>query len=227
MVLRKPTLNELNYECANLIFQEIQQIRQEKGIVVIGLPGGRSTAGIYKIFKEQDFDWRNIHFFLVDERLVPIDHKDSNYKVIMESFGNDLLATGKITPNQLHPYRLENTLDQYTKELEKLGGFDILLLGVGEDGHCAALFPNHPSILNEEEGFIAMKDSPKPPPERMTASRKTLLKAKVGFAFFIGESKLDALKQFLNKNIKIEQCPIKLVSFLPKHYEATDLRWMN
>jgi 6-phosphogluconolactonase len=226
MVLKQnPILNDLARECADLIFSEIQQIRDRQGHVVVGLPGGRSTAAIYHIFKTKEFNWVNVHFFPVDERMVPLDHPDSNFKLIMDSFGTELIRNGKMSQNQFHPYQIGAYLEEYSAELKNFGGFDIIILGVGEDGHCAALFPNHHSIRNGTNAFFTMKDSPKPPPHRMTASRSLLLQAKLGIALFINETKLDALRRFLDNNIDIEQCPIKLVNRLSKHYEFTDLTW--
>jgi 6-phosphogluconolactonase len=61
------------------------------------------------------------------------------------------------------------------------------------------------------------------PPQRMTASRNLLLKSKVACTLFLNESKRDALQNFLNNQVLIKQCPIKLVNSIPKHFEFTDI----
>jgi 6-phosphogluconolactonase len=223
MLIQNTNLEELNLESSKIFFSEIENIRNIKENIIIGLPGGRSLTGIYKIFHDAIFDWRGVHFFLVDERMVSINNEESNFKLIMDSFGTSLVKKGKIPEINFHPFKIENGLPSYNELFTYFGGFDIILLGVGEDGHCAALFPNHWSIQNEREIFFSINDSPKFPKDRMTASHTILTHAKVSIAFFINEIKRDALNKFLNKNLQIEQCPIKLVNQIPKHYEFTDI----
>jgi len=70
--------------------------------------------------------------------------------------------------------------------------FDLILISSGEDGHVAALFPNHHSVRKQAEYFLTMNDSPKPPPERMTASLSLLKRSTIALVLFYGEGKKDA-----------------------------------
>jgi len=221
----KTNLKHLYQDCADAIFTEISKRRRPNQPLVLALPGGRSITGIYRIFSESDFDWTGVHFFLVDERMVPITEPESNYKLIMESFGNTLIQRGLVKSENFHPFLIEKGLAAYNQEILRFGKIDLVLLGVGEDGHCAALFPNHHSITNTLNQYITFNDSPKPPKERMSASRTMLSQVYVAFTLFIGESKRDALTRFFNNNVQIEECPIKIVNNLTTHYEFTDLPW--
>lgn len=226
MVLNSnPNLEILYKDCANAIFNEINKLRQIKRPIIFALPGGRSITGIYNIFKDADFDWSDVHFFLIDERIVPIEDPDSNYHLIMESFGQVLIQKQKTSSKNFHPFMVDLGIQEYRQEIAKFGKINIILLGAGEDGHCAALFPNHHSIRDNSYSYISMDDSPKDPKRRITASRNMILQADVAFSLFIGQAKRDALTRFLNNNVKIEECPIKIVNNLKTHFEYTDLPW--
>ncbi|KAG2644756.1 hypothetical protein PVAP13_2KG376031 [Panicum virgatum] len=130
----------------------------------------------------ESVDWSKWHVFWVDERVVPKDHEDSNYKLAFDGF----LSKVPIPPGQVYAINdalsAEGAADDYEaclKQLVKNGviamstatgfpRFDLQLLGMGPDGHIASLFPGHP-LVNEKERWVTyIKDSPKPPPERIT-----------------------------------------------------------
>ena len=151
----------------------IKKLLKKQKKVIIGIPGGRSVKSIFKLLKTSDLQWNKIHFFMVDERLVPLTHKDSNYKLAKPFLKN------------IHPFNYKKPLDSYSKELKEQGGrFDIVLLSAGEDGHIASLFPHHPTIMNGSEFFISTDSSPKPPKNRMSASKNLLIRSKISIILF-------------------------------------------
>ena len=115
--------------------------------------------------------------FLLDERLVPEDHPESNYKLVKKHMGD------KVPPDMLHQFKYTannstQAVFDYEKELERFGGlFDIVLASSGEDGHIASLFPKHHSVKQEKTGFFLLNDAPKPPPDRMSASYNLIRQA--------------------------------------------------
>jgi len=209
---------ELEREAVNIIREAIDEILKEKENVVLAVPGGRSVSGIFKLLKKEDIQWQKVHIFMIDERVVPLDHEDSNFKLVKENLLNE-----EIPEENVHPFILDKGIKDYEEELKKYGSYDIILLSSGEDGHIAALYPKHHSIKDESEFFIAMDDSPKPPPVRMTSSKKLLQRAKVALLLFIGEGKRKAYEKFLDENLTVEECPAKLVKNL-NSYILTDLR---
>lgn len=221
MVLK--TSDHPHEETAKLIYSFIDKVLMTKDIAVLGLPGGRSVEPVYKIFKETNYDWSRVHIFLVDERMVPINSDESNFKLIKESFADQLVISGLIPAENLHPFLIEGGIESYNKEFERYGGFDIILLGVGEDGHVGGLYPSHHSVTNQTKGYFTMIDSPKLPPHRMTSSRKMLQGAEYAIALFIGEGKRQALKNYLEEDIELEQCPVKIMNKIKNHYEMSDL----
>lgn len=173
--------------------------------IVLGLVGGRSAPQLFDELSKLNISWDNIHIFMVDERFVPQDSEESNYRIIKEH----LLNTVNIPKDNLHPF--EGKVDEYYNELEKYGGkFDIIVLSAGENGHVGALHPNHHSIRDDSKGFIEMDDSPKPPSHRMSASRKLLTLADNCIIFFIGEGKREAYEKFNDEKVTVEECPAKI-----------------
>ena len=209
-------------EAILLINKEIKNILNYKDKVVFGLPGGRSVKTLFDELIKSDVPWHKIHFFMVDERLVTIDDEQSNFKLVKEQ----LLDKIDIPKENLHPFIVdENKKDygtiEYLNELNDYGGYDIIVLGVGEDGHVGALYPNY-TINNDSEEFIVFHDSPKLPKDRMTASRKMLLKAKLGIVLFIGEGKKQAYENYLDSKLTLNECPAKLVNKIKNKIILTD-----
>ena len=115
-------------------------------------------------------------------------------------------------------------IDAYGRALDELGGrFDVAILSAGEDGHCASLFPCHPSVSDPGEGFLLVEASPKPPPRRVSASRRLLERSGLGVVVFYGEGKRDALRLFRDASVDVQGCPSKLVASIEPSCLVTDL----
>lgn len=190
--------------------KEVNNLLKKQDQVIVGLCGGRSIQGILKLLGKQELPWKQIHFFMVDERQVPIRHEDSNFKQAYDLLFANLLEENVLDKTNLHPYDYEKPISEYTKLLQKSEGFDICFFGVGEDGHIAGLYPNHHSVKNEAKGFITMADSPKPPKDRMTMSKYLVNQSKVNFVLFFGDAKKNAYEMFLDKSTSITKIPAKL-----------------
>ena len=160
---------------------------------------------------EETIDFQTWEIFFADERAVPLDHADSNYKLLKE----DLLD--KIPKDQrqptVHPIDvkylddIQELADQYqgklmrsfaAKDSVKIPIFDLLLLGCGPDGHTCSLFPNH-ELLREANAWVAaIEDSPKPPPRRITLSLPVVTHG-IKIAFIAtGAGKKDILREILD-----------------------------
>lgn len=148
--------------------------------------------------------------FFADERAVPLDHEDSNYRLIKEEWLDHIPSEmGKPTVHPIDVKHLDDTqelADQYqealmgsfaAKDSVKLPIFDLLLLGCGPDGHTCSLFPNH-ELLRESNAWVAaIEDSPKPPPRRITLTLPVVTHGnKIAFVA-TGGSKKEILKEIL------------------------------
>ena len=216
MLLKNKDHHILAQKAIKIIKEAIAQLNKDK--ITLAIPGGRSVKEIFKLFRTADLPWHKIHIFWVDDRMVDHASPDSNYKLAKESFLDELILFERLPQDNIHPFNLD--IESYNEEYT---GVDIIILGVGEDGHVGALYPNHYSIMNNEEAFFTMTDSPKPPPERMTSSRTMLEKAHTAIALFLGEAKQQALNNYLDESVSVEQCPAKLINKVKNHFVLTDI----
>lgn len=148
--------------------------------------------------------------FFADERIVPLDHEDSNYNLCKQEF----FSKTPLKASQIHTIdeKLlddpEELSDEYEKQLaDAFAGkesvrhpvFDLILLGMGPDGHTCSLFPNHP-LLKEKDRWVApIEDSPKPPSKRITLTLPVLNKAHRAAFILAGEGKQEMLSKALDQ----------------------------
>lgn len=221
--------DELEKRAVDIISHSFNKLLQKQKTVVFGIPGGRSVPGIFRRLKEKNIPWEKVHIFMVDERLVFLNHPESNFKLAKENFIDELLIGGLLPAENIHPFVMDERkpdfgISDYENKLIKHGGiYDLVLLSSGEDGHVASLYPKHHSIKDNSEFYLIFHDSPKLPNDRMTISRKLLLKSKVAILLFIGEIKKGAYAKFQDKNIDHSSCPAKLVLHIKNSYVLTNL----
>lgn len=207
---------------ASLLHLTCETIIRKQGQVVLAVPGGRSVTGILKRVASLDLEWQKVHIFMLDERLVPGDHPDSNSRLVKESLGSSLVA-GRVHPFQYDAEKIEESVTIYGDELDRFGGsFDIVLASSGEDGHIGSLFPDHPSVLAKNDRFILVNDSPKPPSTRISASVELLRRSDTGILLFFGAGKRNALRAFCDSDLAHVQCPAKIITMMPTYHVFTD-----
>ena len=229
MNLIKGSKEEISVKCVEIIEEKIKEILEERDYVVLALCGGRSVVSIFELFKKAKIDWKKVHIFMTDERRVSLDDKESNFSLVGNTFIDYLIKNRMISKNNVHPFIYDKNkkdfrLNDYNKELKKFNSFDIVLLSSGEDGHVASLFPNHKSIKDGSSYYILVDDAPKMPKERISASKKLILRSNVVLLLFIDEIKREAFNKFLYENIKVEECPAKLVLDVKESYVFTNLK---
>lgn len=214
---------QLDAKAAWILAEAIRTLLDSKSTVIVAVPGGRSVTGIFQNLAKDDVDWRRVHLFMVDERLVPLDDPECNFRLVAESLGETVPAAS------LHPFVYDAAAEdkgvgEYERQLVQLGGrFDVVLVSSGEDGHIASLFPNHQATAVDGKRFILLDDSPKPPLGRMSATPALIAASQVGLLLFFGAGKSLALKNFFNTELSVSECPAKLIRTLPQHYILTDL----
>ena len=183
---------------ADVIANHVNDARVRKVEVHIALAGGSTPQRAYELLGDMQGSWCGVHLWLGDERCVPEDHPDSNTKMIRESLLNRLRAP---EPPTLHHVRGELLPEDaawlYGYEIVRAMGerpvFDVVLLGMGPDGHTASLFPGHEEAEAEAAPVIAVRDSPKPPPHRITLTMPVLHRARFTLLLVTGAEKADAL----------------------------------
>jgi len=218
MFIKRGKKEDLEKFAVDRIAKEIEIFLISHETITMGLAGGTSVEGLYKLFGKKDLDWENIHIFLVDERCVPLESKDSNSQIIKKYFSK------KLPKKNLHFYDyIKYSSDDYAFRLRKFGNkFDLIILSSGEEGHIASLFPNHESIKSRKVGYIEVNNAPKPPNKRVSATRKIIEKSEISFLLFFGKEKKKAFENFIDENVSIEQCPAKIVNKIKKSFVLTD-----
>jgi 6-phosphogluconolactonase len=132
---------------ARHIGHKIRELLSAQAGVNVAMPGGRSMATLFGFLIQEEVEWSRVHFFSVDERLVPLDHPDSNYKLLHDHLLAPLDRAGKINRANAHPFVFDPAVaDLGTRAYERvLAGhgsrFDLIVLSAGEDGHVGACFP--------------------------------------------------------------------------------------
>ena len=161
------------------------------------------------------------HIFYADERVVPPDHPDSNHFLCTQELFSKVSSNpeseliihkvveeGADMTNYDDPDLLEDLAVTYSQKLaEDFGSgnavaypvFDLILLGIGPDGHTCSLFPNHPLLHRKKDWVASLDDSPKPPPKRVTLTYPTLNRADRIVFVATGEGKADVLSTILDK----------------------------
>lgn len=202
--------------------------------IAIGLCGGRSVVGLLGALDLEASAYpkeltARLHFFMVDERLVPISDPQSNYGGLKSLLFDSLLSRGSIAERQLHPFIMQpNVADfgcsAYLDLLKSCGGrFSVVVLGVGEDGHIASLFPKHPALAATGDRFITLDDSPKPPAGRMSASPGLIVGSDLSVVLALGEGKRAAWNAFNDERVSESECPAKLAKRAKSCLVLTDL----
>jgi 6-phosphogluconolactonase len=133
---------------------------RRKGYFAVALSGGKTPVPFYRNMSETrtDVPWEKTHLFFADERFLPLDHPDSNYRLLKQT----LLNNRQIPYENVHPVPadtagLQNSAERYERDLLRFFKvspgqfpcFDFILLGIGEDGHTASLFPGSPALAEE------------------------------------------------------------------------------
>ncbi len=174
----------------------------------IALSGGTTPGPVYEaLARDPHVDWRKIDVFFSDERVVPFDDPQSNYRLARET----LLDRVDIPPEQVHPMPAEaSDLDAAAREYgeslpERL---DLLVLGLGADGHTASLFPESPALLAEDP--VVRATAPVEPFERLSISPRVITAARLVVVLARGPEKADALGRALSDESNASECPALL-----------------
>jgi 6-phosphogluconolactonase len=175
-------------ELAAVVGERLARAAREGGSVV--LTGGKTPEQAYKEAAKREPDWRNVDVWWGDERCVPPDDKNSNFKLAK----NSLLDRLDHAPRSVHRIKgelgKEAAASDYARELGD-AQLDLLLLGVGPDGHVASLFPNAPT-LRQRKRVLPAEAGLEPFIDRVTMGLPTLRSAREVLFLLAGESKADA-----------------------------------
>jgi len=138
-LVKRESRRELFAELLELIIRTARRSVERKGSFTAGLAGGSSPRDLYRMMRESFPYWSESYFFPTDERFVPPEDPRSNWKMIRELLGKEARIYRIRT--ELPP---QEACREFDRELSRIGKLDFILLGIGEDGHTASLFPDTP-----------------------------------------------------------------------------------
>jgi 6-phosphogluconolactonase len=168
---------------------EVAQALRE-GARSLVLAGGSTPRRCHELLSEMEVEWGRVTILFGDERCVRPDHPDSNYRMARESLLDRVSpATVYRMPAELGP---DEGAELYARVVGMVGTLDVVMLGVGEDGHTASLFPGHPALAAPGLA-VGIHDSPKPPPQRVTLTLNALQAARRVIIVATGAGKADAV----------------------------------
>jgi 6-phosphogluconolactonase len=161
----------------------------------IVLAGGNTPRKLYRALRQGDADWAHWHVWFGDERCAPPDDPQRNSRMARDEW----LDHVAIPATNMHPIPAERGAREaaalYARELRTVDAFDLVLLGLGEDGHTASLFPGHEWGVHEDSpDALAVFDAPKPPPERVSLGAHRLSNARNVLFLVEGAGKRDAIE---------------------------------
>jgi len=236
--IERGSKSEMEHRAAREVARHLAAAADRRGHALLAVPGGRSVTGVFAALQEQDVPWEKVHLFLVDERFVPVDSEQSNFKLARDKLIRPLQDTGGFNIANAHPlepdkHKPEDSVQRYEAKFSRVradsagdgrpAGFDVAILGVGEDGHIASLFPGHPALQDRHAGFLTVDGAPKPPPLRMSASATLIANSDFTLLLFFGEAKREALAAFLQPGTRVQQCPALFAASAAECLVVTDL----
>jgi 6-phosphogluconolactonase len=192
---------------------------QARGVVPhIGLTGGSIAEELHRELArraaDSSVDWSRVAFWWGDERFVPADSPDRNagqaraalldHVPVEEANVHEVPASDQVAT-------AEDAAEAYAAAMRQHGAgfFEVLMLGIGPDGHCASLFPGHPALDARDALAVAVHDSPKPPPDRVSLTFEAMERCRAVWFIASGEGKAEAVARALAEDGTVAETPAR------------------
>lgn len=195
----------LEEAAAQQVVRAVRNAVARRGECRLALSGGSTPRGLYARLAEEPhrerIDWSKLHLFWGDERCVPPDHPESNYRMVHEALlARVPLPDGSVhrIPGELGPDRAAARYEEAIRagSAEAVPRFDVVLLGMGVDGHTASLFPDAPA-LGEERRLVVPTVAPTPPHDRVSLTLRVINAARLVAFLVVGQDKARTLARVL------------------------------
>ncbi len=200
-VIENNSYDEMSRAAAESVLKVIEGAAKGVKKVTIALSGGNSPAGLYEMMSEFDVDWSRICFFMVDERKIRLEHKDSNFRMINELlFSRIDIPKKNVFPVNVSYRKVEDSALEYEERIKTFFNnapavFDLVILGIGPDGHTASLFPGRKELAEKERIVIpAYAPDRFVVKERITMTLPVLNRAKERIFVVSGEKRVLVLR---------------------------------
>ncbi|WP_448380368.1 6-phosphogluconolactonase [Gloeomargarita sp.] len=222
-----PDMEALTAQALLLVHKRVLAAIEQQGRATLVLAGGNTPRRLYQQIATQSWPWQHIHIFWGDERFVPHDHPESNYRMARETWLDHVpIPAGNLHPMPTVPLTPEAAAAAYEQELQAFFGlqpgefpvFDVILLGMGEDGHTASLFP-HTAALQVCDRIVTVGQKGEEP--RLTLTIPTLNCGRCVVFLVAGANKAPAYSQVMTGPANGERFPAALI-----RPQAGELWWL-
>ena len=214
------TPEQLAFAAAERFVECAEESLRESDCFCVVLAGGNTPRRVYQMLATEPFnsrmDWSKVHLFFGDERAVPADHPDSNYAMVYET----LISKIAIPTHNVHRIPGEGDVNENARQYENhlrtfFSGqawprFDLVLLGMGEDGHTASIFPNS-ATLNERSRWVVAARNDQSGQDRITLTVPVFNHARRVMFLVVGDKKAQRLKEVLRLQPASEQLPAQAI----------------
>ena len=205
-------------DIASALLDRIEAAQARGEVPQIGLTGGSIADALHRELArravDSSVDWSRVVFWWGDERFVPASSPDRNAgqarEALLDHVGVDEANVHEV-PASDEVASAEEAADAYSATMREHGAgfFEVLMLGIGPDGHCASLFPGHPALDATDAIAVAVHDSPKPPPDRVTLTFEAMARCRAVWFIASGEGKADAVARALADTGSVEETPAR------------------
>lgn len=219
VLIAAPTPEEVAREACARMTRAIHEALKERATATIALSGGSSPIAAYQLLAKQALDWNKIHIYWVDERCVPPDSDRSNYGAAKKA----LLDAIAIPPANVHrmkgeddPTAAATAYDEVLRDTIKakasgLPAIDLLVMGIGDDGHTASLFPGDNSHAITDRLVAAIPAVPDKREARLTLTVPILENAKATVVIVTGKSKHEPLERIWAASGDVNKTPARVI----------------
>ena len=220
-----PDANTLNHDVADLFVKAAKEAVAKRGRFMVALSGGDGPVGLFRLLATEPYlsevPWDGTYVFWGDDRHVPLDHPDSNYKLCVDL----LLSKAQVPPGRLFPMTdaslpVAKAAAEYERTLKRVFGakgfpvLDFNLMGLGPDGHTASLFPGRPQ-LKEKRKWVLGYHVDAERKDRVTMTFPVLNASRLTVALIPGNRKARILKDVLEGEINPSRYPIQNLKASP------------
>lgn len=203
--------DDLASEVAEQLGERINHAQVEGRTPHVVLTGGTIAIAIYERLEADFADWSDVVFWFGDERFVPEGHEDRNDRQARDAFLDRLgVPASNVRSMPAHgcSTSMAEAADAYGATLPE-EPFDVVLLGLGPDGHVASLFPGFTQLHEQERRCVEVFGSPKPPPERISLTFGALNHARATWFLVSGDGKADAVARALAPEGTVDETPAR------------------
>ena len=214
MIKKFCTRHDLDIDLALRVAEHLETDISLNGYATAVVSGGRTPIGFFQQLAKQDIAWDRVSITLADERWVDASHSDSNERLVRENLLIHRATDASFISLKNKAMSAQEGQKELATRLKQVGKFSAVVLGMGNDGHTASLFPgmtNLVSGLDMESGLDCLATSPDTAPhERITLTLPRLLRSTIIFLHLTGTSKLQMLEEVLEGR-DIYEFPIRSV----------------